>query len=130
MLTTTTRRSVPGQSGTWFHLSDGPWAGFWMRQSTVVHLADEAAPAGASSTTTFSPAARVKIRMGTHTGYQFDAAGLPVAEKTRTLGRTIKADTIALATIANQSGTWFRITSGSWDGYWLRASDVVVKSRS
>ena len=129
-LTTTTRRSVPGQSGTWFHLSDGPWAGFWVRQSTVVHLADEAAPAGASSTATFSPAARVKIRMGTHTGYQFDAAGLPVAEKTRTLGRTVRADTTALATIVNQAGTWFRITSGNWDGYWLRASDVVVKLRS
>ena len=126
-LATTTRRSVPGQSGTWFHLSDGPWTGYWVRQSAIVHLADETWSAGAP-TTSYNPAARIKIRKGTHTGYRFDAAGLPTAAKTRTLRWTATAYASALETVVNQAGTWFRVTSGKWDGYWLRASDVVVKS--
>jgi hypothetical protein len=126
-LSTTTRRSVPGQSGTWFHLADGPWAGYWIRQSSVVHLADEAWAAATPSTTTYDPPARITIRKGTHTGYRFDASGLPTAEKTRTLRWTVKADAVALEKVVNQAGTWFRVAGGKWDGYWLRASDVVLK---
>lgn len=127
-LSTTTRRSVPGQSGTWLHLADGPWAGYWIRQSSVVHLADEAWGAGVNGNVTYDPPARITIRKGTHTGYQFDAAGQPIAEKTRTLRTSVKADAAALETVTNQAGTWFRVTSGKWAGHWLRASDVVVKT--
>jgi hypothetical protein len=128
-LTTTTRRSVPGQSGTWFHVTDGTWAGYWLRQSEVVHLTDE--PASASATTAaYDPPEQVKIRRGTHTGYQFDATGLPTAEKTRTKSRAKTADVSVLQAIVNQSGTWFRVRSGTWDGYWLRSSDVVTLTGS
>jgi hypothetical protein len=36
------------------------------------------------------------------------------------------ADTTELRALPGQSGLWFRITSGTWNGYWLRASNVVV----
>jgi hypothetical protein len=126
-LTTSTRRFVPNQSGTWFHVTDGTLAGYWVRQSAVVHLADEP-PAGGAATavTTYDPPARITIRKGTHTGYRFDDAGLPTVEKTGTLRWSVKADAAALETVVNQSGTWFRVTSGKWDGFWLRASDVVL----
>ena len=26
-----------------------------------------------------------------------------------------------------QTGLWFRMTSGAWKGYWLRASNVVFR---
>jgi hypothetical protein len=44
--------------------------------------------------------------------------------KTLTVGYR-DASTTELAELPGQSGQWFRITSGSWNGYWLRASDVV-----
>jgi len=77
---------------------------------------------------TFSPAGHLVIKMGTHTGYQFSATGVMTAQKTYTLSANSGAATSMRKTIANQSGTWFYVTSGVWAGYWVRASDVVYLS--
>jgi hypothetical protein len=32
------RRTLSNQSGTWFYVSSGIWAGYWVRASDVVYL--------------------------------------------------------------------------------------------
>jgi hypothetical protein len=121
---TSVRRSLPTQAGTWFYVSDGSWHGYWLRESDAVHLAGEAFVTGSTEPKAFESPAEVRIRRGTHTGYTFSPTGVMTAAKTVTvMGRL--ADATELARIPNQTGTWFRMVSGNWNGYWLRASDVV-----
>jgi hypothetical protein len=123
--TTVTRRTLPRQSGYWFRVADGPWAGTWIRQSSAVHLADET-QAAVPPAAAFDPAKALLIRKGTHTGYQFDPSGAMTAQKTSTVGVNTSATTSALQAITNQSGTWFLVADGKWAGYWMRASEVVA----
>jgi hypothetical protein len=122
---TTTRRPIIRQAGIWFYLVDGPWAGYWMRQSNVLHLADEAAPGAEPGVATFGEPRPLLIKKGTHTGYQFDAEGAVTASKPSTVKANVTASTSAAAVVSNQSGTWFLVADGRWAGHWLRASDVV-----
>jgi hypothetical protein len=122
---TTTRTTLVNQSGTWFYVSSGIWAGYWIRQSNVVWLASSPAPPAGPSNATFNPAVSLTFKMGTHTGYQFNATGGMTAQKTCSLTRDSGAPTSARSTITNQSGTWFYVTAGIWGGYWVRLSDVV-----
>ena len=39
-LQTTRRSQIPGQSGRWFYVIDGPWAGYWLRDSARIDWAD------------------------------------------------------------------------------------------
>jgi len=128
-VTTNTLRTLPNQSGYWFHVTDGAWNGYWMRQSAVVSLADAVVPAE-PATSTYSPPRVLTVKKGTNTAYQFDAGGAMTAERTITKSWTTEYDTSGLESIANQSGTWFRVTSGRWAGYWLRSSDVVLLAGS
>jgi hypothetical protein len=82
-------------------------------------------PSPPSGPTTFSPAAQVLFKQGTHTGYRFSASGALTASKTYTLTKDSGAATSQRATLPNQSGSWLYITNGVWAGYWLRASDVL-----
>lgn len=122
---TTTRTTIAGQSGTWFYVSSGVWAGYWVRESNVVWLAWGPAPAAGPPNATYSPAVSLTFKMGTHTGYQFNATGGMTAQKTYSLTRDSGASTGARTTITNQSGTWFYVAGGVWGGYWVRLSDVV-----
>ncbi len=127
--TTDTLRRLPNQSGYWFHVTDGTFNGLWMRRSDVVRLADDASPS-APATGDYDPSRVVRVKMGTHTGYQFDADGAMTVEKTVTRGATREFEAAALETVPNQGGAWFRVTSGTWAGYWLRSSDVVLLAGS
>jgi hypothetical protein len=122
---TTTRTTLVNQSGTWFYVSSGIWAGYWIRQSNVVWLASSPAPPAAPADATFSPAVTLTFKMGTHTGYQFNGTGGMTAQKSYTLAKDSGAPTSARSTISGQAGSWFYVSSGIWAGYWVRASDVV-----
>jgi Lysyl oxidase len=39
-LQTSARAAIPGRSGRWFHVLDGPWAGYWLRDTARVNWAD------------------------------------------------------------------------------------------
>jgi hypothetical protein len=123
-VSTTIRRTLPNQSGTWFYVSDGTWNSYWLRESSAVHLADAGVGATAGDQD-FSPDARVRITRGTHTGYTFDADGDMTAYKTVTISTGRVNDASALRSLPGQTGLWFHMTSGAWKGRWLRASDVV-----
>jgi hypothetical protein len=94
-----------------------------LRESSAVGLSGGTV-SGETDPQTFDPARTVVIRRGTHTGYTFDAAGAMTGAKTLTVGRRENLTT-ELTELPGQTGLWFRVTSGSWSGYWLRASSVV-----
>jgi hypothetical protein len=122
---TSTRKTITNQSGTWFYVVNGVWAGYWLRQSSVLYLAASPVTATALSNATFSPVKPLVFKMGTHTGYQFSSTGVMTAQKSYTLPNDQSANTSIRKTITNQSGTWYYVVNGVWAGYWLRASDVL-----
>lgn len=119
------RATLPNQSGAWFSVVNGAWAGYWLRESPAILLASTAAPAGTAVLELYNPPRRLVFRQGTHTGYRFSAAGAPIAELTGTLSRDSGADATARRTLSNQWGTWFQVSNGMWAGYWMRESDVI-----
>ena len=119
------RASLPNQSGRWFGVVDGAWAGYWLRESTAVALATTAVSSTDVALTLYDPPRRLAIRQGTHTGYRFNAAGGLVAELTYTLARDSGADASVRRGLNNQYGAWFYVTNGVWAGYWVRESDVI-----
>jgi hypothetical protein len=124
VVTTTLRRSIANQAGAWFYVASGSWKGYWMRESDAVSLSGAMAAASVEDQT-FSPAATLGVKKGTHTGYKFSSTGSMTGSKTATVPYR-KGTTTALQSLPGQSGLWFRVTSSTWSGYWLRASNVVV----
>ena len=122
---TNTRTALTNQSGTWFYINTGVWAGYWLRESDVISLASAPASAPPPPNAAFNPVAGVTFRVGTHTGYQFSGTGAMTAQKSFTLSKNSGATSSARRMVINQSGTWFYITGGVWGGYWVRASDVI-----
>jgi spore germination protein YaaH len=125
---TNTRMTFKKQTGTWFYVTSGVWAGYWIRQSNVSWLASAPVSTLAAPDATFNPVAHLTFKLGTHTGYRFSSIGVMTAQKTYTLGSDSGATTSTRRSLPNQSGTWFYVTSGVWAGYWLRASDVLYLS--
>lgn len=122
---TSQRTSLPNQSGRWFAVVDGAWAGYWIRESPAVTLQGAATAADGTVLDLYNPPVRISFRKGTHTGYQFSAAGAVIGERTYTLAWDSGASTSARRTLNNQYGTWFLVTNGVWGGYWIRESDVI-----
>jgi Big-like domain-containing protein len=122
---TSTRRTITNQSGTWFYVTNGVWAGYWLRESSVLYLASAPIASASLPNATYSPAVPLVFKKGTFTGYQFSATGGMTAQKSYTLLSDSWANTSVRKTISNQSGTWYYIVNGVWAGYWLRASDVL-----
>jgi hypothetical protein len=122
---TSQRGTFTAQSGTWLYVSSGVWNGYWIRQSSVAYpsSAPVAAPPGANAT--YTPAKSLTFLKGTHSAYQFSSTGAVTAVKTFTLGANSSASTSKRSAVANQSGTFYYVTTGVWAGYWMRASDVV-----
>ncbi len=123
-VTTSLRRTIAGQAGSWFYVTSGTWKGYWLRESDAVSLPGGSV-AATGSDQVFSPPARVGVRRGTHTAYTFDATGAMIGTRTST-GVYREGNAAELRALPGQTGRWFRMTSGTWKGYWLRASDVVT----
>jgi hypothetical protein len=121
----TRRQAITRQSGTWLAISSGVWAGYWMRESSVLYLSASPISAPPGSNMTFSPPASLTFKLGTHTGYRFSPSGGLTAQKTFTLANNSTALTTKRSTSSAQSGKWFMVSSGVWAGYWVRSSDVI-----
>jgi spore germination protein YaaH len=111
------RSSIPGQTGAWFRVTAGIWAGYWVRESPKVYLP------GISAMTTFSPARLVGFAAGTYTGYKFDTAGKVTASKTATLASSSGASADKRAIINGRA--YLGIINGIWAGYWVAESTSV-----
>ncbi len=120
---TTQRATIPNQAGRWYLISGGVWAGTWIQESAAVTL--NAAPATPFSET-FATARPLGIPAGPHVGRRFDSYGTIIGSKSFTLASSSKTWTTQHSSIPRQSGDWYYITAGIWEGYWFPASGTTL----
>jgi len=109
--------TVPGRSGTYFSITAGVWAGYWLPASSRLSLG----PAPPWPTLEAWDTARpVTVPAGTRTGYRFNSHGGVIASKTFTLQSASTMWATQRGTIPGQPGRWFYVTDGVWRGYWVQ----------
>jgi hypothetical protein len=115
---TSQRTAVAGQTGSWFLVTNGLWAGYWVRESNQIYLA------GFVDLVTFSPWRGVSFAAGTHVGYQFNSAGTVTSVKGYTLGTGSSASAAGRAVINGR--LYVLVANGVWANYWVAESGAVV----
>lgn len=75
---------------------------------------------------TYAQSRRIEMSAGEHVGYRFAANGAVISSLAVQLPRASGAPAIRASTIPGQSGTWFLIGDGIWEGYWIRESAAIV----
>lgn len=75
---------------------------------------------------TYAASRRIEMGAGEHIGYRFAADGSVLGSLPVTLPRPSGAPAVRASTIPGQSGNWFLIDAGIWDGYWMRESAAIV----
>ncbi|MGH2463524.1 MAG: N-acetylmuramoyl-L-alanine amidase [Candidatus Limnocylindria bacterium] len=116
---TNQKSTIPNQSGNWYYITAGVWAGYWIVESASTTLGPAPAPQVAES---YQPWRPLNFAAGTHVGRRFNTYGSVYASKSYTLVADSWAPTTEKSTIPNQSGNWYFITAGVWDGYWIQES--------
>jgi peptidoglycan/xylan/chitin deacetylase (PgdA/CDA1 family) len=107
----TTRRAYITGRGNFLLISNGIWAGYYVRESLVAHVKGQVADV------TYSPVRRVTFPAGTIIGYRFDTAWNLTSAKIGTLGHSSGADASRLAVI---NGTaYYQIVNGGWANTWV-----------
>jgi peptidoglycan/xylan/chitin deacetylase (PgdA/CDA1 family) len=109
----TTRRAYISGRGNFLLISNGIWAGYYVRESMVSYVR------GIVAETPYVPARRVAFPAGTVIGYRFDTAWKLASAKVGTLGHASGANASRLAVI---NGTpYWQIVNGGWAGTWVPA---------
>ncbi len=117
--TTQRNAALPKQSGAWFYITAGVWAGYWVRESPSVFLP------GIVSREKFSPLRTASFAIGTYTGYRFDSTWrYVVAKKTYSLAKSSSASASSLAVINGRR--YVLISNGIWAGYWIPMSSAIT----
>jgi hypothetical protein len=111
------RASLTGVPGVWLHVTNGIWAGYWIRESGGSGLG------GRVGTRHWSATKHVSFSAGTYTGYRFDQSGKVTGSQAFTLGSASGADADARAVI--NGGRYLHIVNGVWAGYWVPESASV-----
>ena len=110
---TTERRVIPGR-GVQLRISDGIWAGYWIRESIAAHVAGVVGP------TSYSAPRRLSFPAGQVIGYRFDASWQLTSATVIGLARSSSADGTMSAAI---NGTvYHRILNGGLADTWVPAS--------
>jgi hypothetical protein len=111
--------TIPLQSGSWYYVTAGVWAGYWVQASSGITLT------GAPSLPvleTFDTARPLSVPAGTYVGRKFSTYGDVTSSKSYTLTIGSTAWTTQKSTIPKQSGNWYYVTVGVWEGYWIPES--------
>jgi spore germination protein YaaH len=116
----TSQRStvLPGQPGAWLLVTNGIWAGYWIRESTRAYVA------GAIDRIDYAPWRGVSFAAGSHIGYRFTSGGVVSGSKTYTLSSKSSAAASSRAVINGRP--YLHIANGVWAGYWVAESSAVV----
>jgi len=105
----TGRTRVGGRA--YLKVSSGTLAGWWVRESPRQFVRGMTERRGYSSK-------RIHVERGTYRAVRFDSLGRVVDSEKAWLGRDRRFGTAARAIINGRA--WFKVTSGPFDGYWLR----------
>jgi len=109
---TSSRRRIISRSGSWFLITAGVWAGYWIQEAP-----GHAFIRGMVMTVNYDPLRTASFAAGTYTGYRYDAGGLQTASRRVTLSHASSAHADRLAIV---NGTMMlEIVDGIWAGYWI-----------
>ena len=108
--------AVPHQTGTWYRVTTGVWAGYWLQAGPGISLAP-ATPAPVL--VPFATARPLSVPAGAITGRRFNTYGQVTASRPFTLSSGSLTWTTQKSTIPGQGGNWYYITTGVWEGYWI-----------
>ena len=111
--------------GTWYHITAGMWAGYWIEAGPSVRSATRQRRLRRRWSRSSIQRGSCRSRAGTHIGRQFDAAGNITASKPYTLASASSAPADQQMTMSTRPGTWYHITAGVWAGYWIEAGPGV-----
>jgi hypothetical protein len=119
--------TIPGQSGQWFYIRDGIWAGSWIQQSASVVPEPLRPNADSFPGTSAVPAgSRIDLAAGDYRGFRFTDAGLTIESKWYRLGRGSGAPVDQRGALPGRPGTWLHIAAGIWADYWMQESPTAV----
>jgi putative cell wall-binding protein len=110
----------PG-NGIWFAMSDGYFAGTWVRESSAVYAR------GFVDRLEYYWNRSLGVSAGSRTAYQFDAAGAVTGQKSASTGATTWAYA-ARARINGRPSVY--LTSGPLAGYWLPVGATTATALS
>ncbi|MEX1073013.1 MAG: peptidoglycan recognition family protein, partial [Chloroflexota bacterium] len=108
--------TIPSQSGTWYHVTAGVWADYWVQASSGISLSG-ASPEPVLEA--FETARPLSVPAGTYVGRKFSTYGDVTASRSSALTTTSTVWTTHKSTIPKQSGNWYYVTVGVWEGYWI-----------
>jgi spore germination protein YaaH len=108
------RALMPNLPGRWLYATTGPLAGHWLRESASQHVA------GFVSRTTYGSPQTIRLAAGTHVGYWFASDGSVRRHHSSSFGSPASASSSARAVI--NGATYWRLSSGPLDGYWVEQS--------
>ena len=109
--------TIPNQAGTWYYITAGAWAGYWIQASGQAVLQAPVAPPGVEA---YWPTRPLQLAAGTYVGRKFTSTGGIYASRTGTLAAASSTWTTQKVQIPGQGGGWwYYVTAGLWDGYWL-----------
>ncbi|HEX5579154.1 MAG TPA: hypothetical protein VFY43_05760, partial [Candidatus Limnocylindria bacterium] len=97
---------------TYWRLSSGPLAGYWLPQSANAYRR------GFVGTMEFSAPPRVRLVAGTYTGYQYSGRGRVTASITERLDAATRVRVSGWSVINGQAH--FLVSSGSLAGTWIK----------
>lgn len=105
----TGRTRVNGRA--YLNVSTGTLGGWWVRESPRQYVRGMTERHGYSSR-------RIHVERGTYRAVRLDSLGRVTDSEKASFGRDRRFGTAARAIINGRS--WFKVTSGPFDGYWLR----------
>ena len=111
--------SVPGRSGTWYYVTAGVWAGYWLPASGGISINGPPQPHASAS---YRPWLPLYLAAGSYTGYRFNTWGNATASASYLPSAATWVPTTEKSTIPNQGGYWYYITTGALRGYWIPES--------
>jgi peptidoglycan/xylan/chitin deacetylase (PgdA/CDA1 family) len=114
---TTERAMIPGH-GVHLRISDGIWAGYWIRESIVAHVAGVVGPS------TYPAPRRLSFPAGRVIGYRFDAAWQLTSAKVIGLTRSSSADASMSAAI--NGIVYHRVINGGLAETWVPAASSTA----
>jgi len=109
--------SVPGRSGTWYYITAGVWAGYWVPGSAGTSLSG--APPSRSEDS-YRPWLPLNLAAGSYTGYRFNTWGNVTASTSFAPSSPTWVPTTEKSMIPGQGGSWYYVTGGGpLRGYWI-----------
>jgi len=113
---TTQKSVIPTQYGGWYFVSAGVWAGYWIRETSGITVSRSRTPPVLEAYATARP---LTIPAGTYVGRNFSTWGDVRSSRTSTVSSVTVVWTTQRSTIPKQTGHWYYVTVGAWEGYWI-----------